>query len=237
MAPALKPKLIEWIKRIDREEQSLFVHLSESERSVRGEPDRWSPKDVLAHLAAWKERMAANLAAMRRGEARVKYDNYEEINAEEFAEFRDSPWTEILAKAAEANRRLLEQIEAAGEADLNAMWDDKRQTWKSIAGTGYVHPVIHLGQVYLERDAKEYATDLQESAAAALTGLGAGSRWDGTVKYNLACHYALIGEKGKAVGGLKEALELNPDLREWSKEDPDFASIRETPEYLALYKE
>jgi hypothetical protein len=61
------------------------------------------------------------------------------------------------------------------------------------------------------------------------------SSWQGTARYNLACHYALIGEAEKAIDGLREALELNPRLTDWSKEDPDFAPLREDPRYMALY--
>jgi hypothetical protein len=46
----------------------------------------------------------------------------------------------------------------------------------------------------------------------------------------------VIGEKEKAIERLKQALDLNPELTEWSKEDPDLASIREEPECLALYE-
>ena len=67
----LKPKLIELIEHASKEEQALFAKLSEDERSVQGEPDRWSPKDVIAHLAAWKTRMAEDLAAAARGETPV----------------------------------------------------------------------------------------------------------------------------------------------------------------------
>jgi len=67
----LKSKLVALIERASQEEQALFAKLSEEERAVRGEPDRWSPKDVIAHLAAWRGRMAENLAAAARGETLV----------------------------------------------------------------------------------------------------------------------------------------------------------------------
>jgi tetratricopeptide (TPR) repeat protein len=54
----------------------------------------------------------------------------------------------------------------------------------------------------------------------------------GVVQYNLACHYALAGETETAIKKLREALELNPELAEWSKEDSDLASIREEPGYI-----
>ena len=56
------------------------------------------------------------------------------------------------------------------------------------------------------------------------------------MRYNLACHYALAGEKERAIAGLGAALASNPGLAEWSQQDPDLASIRDEPGYLALYE-
>ena len=135
------------------------------------------------------------------------------------------------------NERLVEQVEVRSESDLKAIWHGERRYWQSIVGTGYTHPVMHLGQVYAELGDTEYATNLQEEAARELSGLDDSQRWQGVVRYNLACHYALVGEKGKAIAGLREALKLNPELTEWSKQDTDFASIRDDPGYKALYEE
>lgn len=233
----LKSKLIELIKKIGAEEQALFANLPEAERSAQGKPDQWSPKDVLAHLAAWKEREAGNLAAAARGEPPTRYDEFEEINAREFKTYRDKSWTEILEKAAEANQQIIEQIERSSETELEETLHGERKLWQSIVGTGYIHPVMHLAQIYMEQGEKEYGTKLQENVAAELLEMDGGQSWKGTVRYNLACHYALIGETEKAIKGLQEALEQNPGLKDWSKEDPDFASIREEPEYIALYEE
>ena len=65
--------------------------------------------------------------------------------------------------------------------------------------------------------------------------LGGGESWQGLRRYNRACHYALVGGAAEALEKLGEALELNPGLTEWSREDPDLVSIREEPGYQALY--
>jgi tetratricopeptide (TPR) repeat protein len=192
---------------------------------------------VIAHLAAWKEREVGNLAAAARGEPPVRYDDFEAVNARDFEAYRDRSWAEILEKAVDANRQLIEQIEGRSETELEGVWHGERRLWQSIVGTGYTHPLMHLGQIYVERGEREYGTKLQEEAAVELLGLDGGKSWEGTVRYNLACHYALVGEAEKAIRGLSEALQLNPGLKDWSKEDPDFASIREEPEYTAIYEE
>jgi hypothetical protein len=67
-------------------------------------------------------------------------------------------------------------------------------------------------------------------------GLGDDSVWQGDVKYNLACHYPLLGAKAKAIRELQESLVLNPGLIDWSKEDPDLDAIWGEPEYQAIYE-
>ncbi len=236
----LKSKLIGLIEHACKEERALFARLSEDERSVRGEPDRWSPKDTIAHLAAWKGRLAENLAAAARGETPVRYEDFETVNARDFEENRDRPWSEILERAAEVCQQLAEQVEKRNEAELRGTetlpWQEDRPLWRVIVGTGHMHPIaVHLEPVLIERGEKEYATELRKEAAELLSELDESQNWQGLVRYNLACHYALAGEAETAIEKLQQALELNPELTEWSKEDSDLASIREEPGYVALY--
>ena len=236
----LKSKLIEVIEQASKEEQALFARLSEDERSVRGEPDRWSPKDVIAHLAAWKTRLAENLAVAARGETPVRDEDFEAVNARDFEEYRDRPWPEILDEAAEASRQLVEQVEKRSEAELRGTdtlpWQEDRPLWRLIVGNAYIHVMaMHLDPVLIECGEKEYATELQEEAAKLLGELDESRSWQGVVRYNLACHYAQAGETERAIEKLGEALELSPELTEWSKEDSELACLREEPGYMALY--
>jgi hypothetical protein len=53
--------------------------------------------------------------------------------------------------------------------------------------------------------------------------------------YNLACFFALIGEKEKALNNLKTAFIARPDLIEWSKNDNDLDALREDSDFKALF--
>jgi hypothetical protein len=236
----IKSKLIELIERTFRAEQDLFDRLSEGERSALGEPDRWSPKDVIVHLAGWKGRLAKNLAAAARGEMPVRDEDYEAVNTKEFEENRELPWPEVLERAAEASQQLVEQVKARSEDELQGTetlpWQEDRPLWRLIVGNGCIHPLaMHLGPLYVERGDKAYATALQEKMAELLRELDDGENWQGLVQYNLACHHALVGETKCAIDGLRKALRLNPELIEWSKEDPDLACLREEASYQELY--
>lgn len=108
--------------------------------------------------------------------------------------------------------------------------------WRRVVGNGVSHPVTHMSAYDQEHGRSEQADRRQEDTAQLLLSLDADPQWHGIVKYNLACHHALGGRKQAAVEGLQQALALNPSLLEWSKEDPDFASIRHEPAYQALYQ-
>jgi len=234
-----KAKLVDLLQRAHEEERTFFASLSDDERSATGTPEHWSVKDVAAHLAEWKARMGQRLAAARRNETPPKYDDIDEANAEIFEQYRDQSWADVLKALECAHGELVEQTRAMPEGDLvdaeRFPWQDGRPLWRSIVGSGYSHPVQHLAQLYLERGERDYATQIQETAAELLASLDDSPGWRGVTIYNLACHYALSGEREKAGAKLGEALRLNPDLIEWSKQDPDFASIREEPAYRSLY--
>jgi hypothetical protein len=236
----LQSKLIALIERACAEERAVFDRLSDEERLAPGAPDRWAPKDEIAHVAGWKMRLAENLAAAASDETPVRYADYEAVNAREFEENRERPWSEVLEKAAEACRKLIEQVEARSEAELRSTdtlpWQEGRPLWRLIAGSGYMHPMeMHVCPMYIARGDKAYATRLQEEGTQLLGELDEGRDWHGLTRYNLACHYALIGASARAIEELGAALELNPGLTEWSKEDPDLASIRGEPGCQALY--
>jgi len=235
----IKAKLVDLLQRAHEEEQTFFASLSDDERSATGTPEHWSVKDVAAHLAEWKARMGQRLAAARRNETPPKYDDIDQANAEIFEQYRDQSWADVLKALERAHVELVEQTRAMPESDLidaeRFPWQEGRPLWRRIVGSGYSHPVQHLAQLYIERGQRDDATRIQETAAEWLAALDDSPDWQGVTIYNLACHYALSGEKEKAIAKLGEALRLNPDLIEWSKQDSDLASIREEPAYRSLY--
>jgi tetratricopeptide (TPR) repeat protein len=52
--------------------------------------------------------------------------------------------------------------------------------------------------------------------------------------YNLACYWSLAGNLSKALGDLRTALDLEPDLRGLLADEQDFHPLRGTPEFERL---
>jgi tetratricopeptide (TPR) repeat protein len=235
----LKAKLTDLLQRAHDEEQALVAKLTEDERSTIGSLERWSAKDMVAHLVEWKARTGQRLAAAARNEPPPTYDDIDQANAEIFEEHRHLSWADVLEKSQRAHDELMEHLRAVPEDDLvdpnRFPWQKGRPLWRDIAGDGYSHPMAHIAQFYTRRGEREYATQSQETAAHLLRALDDSPSWHGIILYNLACYYAVSGQKEKAIDGLRQALHLNPDLTEWSQQDPDFASIREEPAYRSLH--
>jgi tetratricopeptide (TPR) repeat protein len=235
----LKARLTDLLQRAYDEEQALVARLTVDERSATGSLERWSAKDMVAHLVEWKARTGQRLAATARNEPPPTYDDIDQANAEIFEEHRHQTWADLLDKSQRAHEELVEGLQAIPDDDLvdpnRFPWQSGRPLWREIASNGYSHPLTHIAQFYVERGEREYATQTQETAAHLLRALDDSPSWHGIILYNLACHYATSGQKEKAIDGLRQSLRLNPDLTEWSQQDPDFASIREEPAYRSLY--
>jgi hypothetical protein len=52
--------------------------------------------------------------------------------------------------------------------------------------------------------------------------------------YHVAYYEALTGNRDAALEHLRQAVEHEPRVRTWAREDEDFASIRDDPEFLAI---
>lgn len=235
----LKQKLLRVLERTYQEEQELVASLSEEERSAVSTYEQWSIKDAIAHIAAWKEKRGQSMAATSRGEPVPVERDYEEVNAEIFEANQDRSWDDVLSYLQRAYDSLAERLETVPEADLvrteaSAEQHD-RPLWRTIAGTGCTHPMLHLAELHIGRGQAGRGVRLAEETSDMLLQLDDSPSWRGLVRYNLACSYAISGQQEMAIGQLRRALQLNPDLTEWSNEDPDLVSIREHPDYRSLY--
>jgi tetratricopeptide (TPR) repeat protein len=236
----LKAGLIELLGRAQSDQRALVTELSDDERAAIGTADRWSIKDVIVHVAFWKNRQLERLSAAARGETPVEGEHYDQVNAQVFEEWRERPWQAVLDESERIFEALVAQVrefDPAALADPNRYeWQSGRSLLVSAVGNGFWHPESHIAQCYIDRGDITRATRLQEDVTEQLGRYGDQLAPRGEALYNLACFYATSGQIEKALALLAEALRLQPDLLEWSKEDPDLISLHGLPAYQALYE-
>jgi tetratricopeptide (TPR) repeat protein len=236
----LKNGVIDLFGRAQSDQRELLAALSDHERATIGTADRWSVKDVVLHIAFWKNRQAERLAAAARGETPVEPEHYEQINARVFEEWRERPWHAVIDESERVFDALVAQVRAF---DPDALVDPNRYEWQngrsllsSSVGNGFWHPESHIAQCYIDRGDLPRATRMQEDLTEQLGLYGDQLAPRGEALYNLACFYAISGQADQALALLPEALRLQPDLVAWSKEDADLISLRDLPAYQALYE-
>lgn len=234
-----KEKLLELIRRGHAELQHFADQLSEAERNTIGVGDHWSARDMLTHLIEWKRRSAEYHDAADQGED-VPY--IKDINHENSAivdGYRRMSWDEVQAALDRALQVNLAVVERLSDDELNDpdryAFLNGRTAWRNLIGNSFMHPLaMHLRPWYIAHGQVDYATRLAEEEARLLCELDPDPQWQGLTTYNLACHYALIGDEQRALNKLAAALQLNPGLTEYSQQDPDFESLYNTPEFLEI---
>jgi hypothetical protein len=209
-------------------ERDLFGSLDEAtlRRPIR--ENDWDPKDVQAHLSAWKARQADRYAAVREDRALpspMHDDEEDALNAELRGARLDWSWPAIVDEADAVAERLIGEIH---QADPERLRNSDRLLGGTL-GNGILHALTHVhwlleAGVPLDRDRvaafAEMAHDLV--TAPVLPDL---ARAIGV--YDLACFHALSGSNGPARVLLREAFTLDPEMIEFSQTDPDLAGIRE----------
>jgi len=232
--------LLDLLKQAHAMEMNFVDALSGQERARLGTLEDWSAKDVISHIAAWKASLADYLLAVSEGRSPTRSEDLDRENAILFEAHRDKTWDEALRMASDAFQRVVAQVEVLGEQELVSReefpWQGERPLWRLIVGTGCIHPIAHVAEFHRNRGRREQAGKMMGEMARSMVSLDDGAVWQGEVKYNLACHYSLLGAAAEAIRELQESLVLNPGLIDWSKEDPDLDAIRGEPEYQAIYE-
>jgi Protein of unknown function (DUF1706) len=235
-----KTFLLGLLKQAHEMELSFTDALSDQERAQIGTLEEWSAKDMTCHNAAWKARLADNLLAVSEARSPTRTEDVNHQNETFFREHHGKTWDEALRMAAGAFQRVVAQVDSLGEQELESCeefpWQRDRPLWRLIVGNSYIHPIAHMAEFYRNRGNRENAGKMIGEMARSMAGLDGSPVWQGNVKYNLACHHALLGAKAEAIRELLESLVLDPELADWSKQDPDLDSIRGEPEYQAIYK-
>ncbi len=117
---------------------------------------------------------------------------------------------------------------AQAEAQMQAnQWADAAALWEKVVKANPVHGRFweQLGLAYYN------AKDYRRSIPAYQKQLELGFGQPANAAYNIACNYALAGDKEQAIRWLEKALELKFPSLQHAQTDTDLESIRSDPRY------
>jgi hypothetical protein len=231
-APTVNDALIAFVEAARTAERAVFGALPpESRDAATG--DAWSAKDILAHLAAWRDRQASRLQAAT-GDVgawsttsatsvalNLDAATLEVMNAQSHAERATWTWERVDGEADASTRRLIVALRATDPVRLAT----SDVAIGSLLGSGPVHDLEHLGTVPggqlrgPSRDLVQVGRRIAESGALA-------EQPAGLLLYNLACRDALDGRVASARRLLRSALRKRPDLAAFAATDADLIVLR-----------
>ena len=219
-------------------EKEFMAALSDEERNADGTFEDWTAKDNIAHNSYWRKRHADDVLDVLAGKSPTQVDD-DEINAGVYAQFKDQTWGEVDTLLDTSLERMGEALAKLSEDELQSddfyPWDQGRPLWRELVVNMYTHPIIHQSEWHIKRGYPARAAELYREMTGQLISLDDSPDWQGTIRYNNACSFSLLGDKETAIDELREALKLNPGLTEWSQQDPDFEPIRDEADYKAIY--
>ena len=231
-------QLLDLLSKSDQSELNFISDISDEERAAIGAAQEWAIKDEIIHIAAWKAIMAERFVAAQVDKSPPDYDDWDAVNEEIFQRHRENTWQEVLEFRERSYQQLVAQIQSFDEDDLvdeqRYEWLTGRSLWKRTIHVGYFHPHWHIALLYSKRGETERGSRLMDEITSILITLDETPRWQGQSIYNLACFYALSGDKDRAIDNLGRAFSLSSDMVKWSLEDADLASIWEKAEFRTL---
>lgn len=234
----MKKELTELLDKGYQAEKEFIATLSDEERNAAGTFERWTAKDSIAHNSYWRKHHAEDILDVLAGKSPIEIDD-DQVNDEVYSQYKDQSWDEIDRLTETSLAVMGEALTRLSEDDLQSdhfyPWEQGRPLWREVVGNIYTHPILHLSDWHIKRGNATRAAELYQELTGYLAGLSDDPEWLGTIRYNNACSFSLLGDKEKAISELREALKLNPGLTDWSKQDPDFEPIREEAGYKAIY--
>lgn len=232
-----REEMIKLLEISNRELQKFISTLTEDERSAEGKIDAWSAKDRLAHVVYWDADLVAQISGQERDRP-AEFEDFNEANAFVWNKHQETTWQEIEQLIDRTHDRFMVLLGELTEEQITDPewydWMNGRPLWRSITFGCFYHALQHLAELYAQRGNTAYANQLQENSAGLQMKLDDSDQWQGTVTYNLGCHYAITGQRELALANIRQGIELYPYLKEWAPQDSDVKLLHDDPEFLAL---
>ena len=217
----LRTGLIDGIRAAREAERDVFSALEPAIRDAAAADGEWSPKDVQAHLNAWKGRTVDRLRALRIGANEPIEVETDEANAKFHTERAAWSWQEVVADADATTDDLVAEIEAAAEETLALP-----RISGTVMGNGSEHTLTHLTPIAATAGLESRTLQLADDITAIVDRGGWPARAAAYARYNLACFHALSGNLDVARSLLRQALPDQEELREYAPKDDDLIALR-----------
>lgn len=231
-AQPLKTIVLDLLQQSHLDEEAFLHELDETERTAIGTPELWSAKDHMAHRTFWHQKLIGKVTAiLQHQEIPPSEESEEQLNAMVFEEHKLHPWSALHAESERVYAELIELIEHLSEDDLTApnrfpSITGEKPLYAAFIGNCYEHDQEHLAQYYSDRHDLPRVMQVREKCANRIMQAEVPAWIKGWFLYNLACFYTQQNQLEKAAALLPEALTFAPDLKEWSKSDPDLVALR-----------
>ena len=224
----LRAGLIAAIRAARAAERDIIGTLDPGVRDAAADDGGWSPKDVQAHLTAWKGRTVERLRALRVGLSEPIEVETDEANAIFHAERSAWTWDEVVADAVATTDELVAEIDAAADETLALP-----RISGTIMGNGSEHTLTHLTPIAAGAGLESRTLELADAITAIIDRGGWPARAAAYARYNLACFHALSGNLDVARGLLRQALPDQEELRGYAPADDDLIALRDEIPTLA----
>jgi hypothetical protein len=144
-----KAELLDQIRRERAALESLIAPLSDADLTAPGPDGGWSPRDHLAHIAAWERMIVAHLTnrsahtyACMTPEQYVSA-SLDDLNARLHELHADDPLADAMGEFAAAHTAIVAYFEAMPESRLDVLyWGDdaaQRTVLDKVSGDTYLH--------------------------------------------------------------------------------------------------
>jgi hypothetical protein len=227
-AAGLRAGLIDGIRAARAAERDILAAVDPGLRDAPAADGGWSPKDVQAHLTAWKGRTVERLRALRVGLSEPIEVETDEANAIFHAERSGWTWGEVLADADATTKELVAEIDAAADETLALP-----RISGTIMGNGSEHTLTHMTTIAAGAGLQSRTLELADTITAIIDRGGWPSRAAAYARYNLACFHALSGNLDVARALLRQALPDQEELRGYAPADDDLIALRDEMPTLA----
>lgn len=241
---AFRSRLAALLRQGHAEERAFGDLLTPEERERTGTVDAWAPKEIIGHLAYWRERETERAVARTRGETQPSFADYLRMNTESFADLASHSWEQAIARSQRATEDLIAAIERLPDSTLVETARTPGEPGPgavvlvtTIISNGYQHPLEHLAGIADARGDHETAIAIRRRMLDGVVALDAGADVTATVRYNLACALAANGPRADVIALLRQAFADSLRLIAWSRQDTDLDPLRDDPDFQALTAE